>query len=158
MIRKLKAAELSLAAEVVRESFATVAKDFGLNEQNCPKFTGFFTTAERLRNHYKLGRMMYGLFENGRLVGYVSMSREGDGYELHSLAVLPDRRHKGYGRRLLDHCKAKVKELGGSGIVLSIIEENAVLKRWHEANGFVHTGVKRFEHLPFTVGYMRWEG
>lgn len=36
-------------------------------------------------------------------------------------------------------------------------EENTILKTWYAANGFVHTGTKKFKHLPFTTGYMEWE-
>jgi len=103
---------------------------------------------------------MYGLFENERLVGYASVSKVKDTdnvYELHNLTVLPDYRHKGYGKQLLDFCKAKVKELGGVKINIGITEENTVLKNWYTANGFIHTGTKKFDHMPITVGFMEWE-
>ena len=158
MIRQLGLSDLPLAAEVIRTSFSTVAKDFDLTEQNCPKHTSFITTAERLLTHFNWNWWLYGLYEEGQLAGYVSISKESDGaYEVHNLAVLPEHRHKGYGKQLLDICKIKVKELGGKKIAFGIIEENTVLKNWYAANGFTHTGTKRFEHLPFTVGYMEWE-
>jgi hypothetical protein len=37
-----------------------------------------------------------------------------------------------------------------------IVEDDTVLKNWYTANGFTHTGTKRFGHLPFTVGFMEW--
>ena len=154
MVRQLETADFSAAAEVIRAGFATVAEEFGLTEQNCPKHTAFVTTAERLRTHFTWGWRMFALYEEERLVGYVSLSEENGTFELHNLAVLPECRHKGYGRQLLDFCKAKVKEAGGEKIVLSFIEENGVLKNWYAKNGFVPTGTKKFEHLPFTTGYM----
>ena len=158
MIRQLNLSEFPLAAEVIRVSFATVAKDLGLTEQNCPKYVGFVTTIERLNTHHDWGWWMYGLYKDERLVGYASISKETDvAYEIHNLAVLAECRHKGYGRQLLDFCLAKVKELGGSKVTIGIIEENAVLKNWYTAYGFIHTGTKKFEHLPFTSGYMELE-
>ena len=160
MIRQLGPSEFSLAAEVIRASFATVAEDFHLTEQNFPNHTTFVTTAERLQTQFDWGWHMYGLFEDERLVGYASISKvkEADNvYELHNLAVLPAYRHKGYGKQLLDFCKAKVKELGGVKIAIGIIEENTVLKNWYAANGFIHAGTKQFSHLPFMVGFMEWE-
>ena len=155
MIKQLFPPEFHVAAEVIRMSFATVANDLGLTEQNCPKYVGFVTTAERLRTHYDWGWSLYGLCENERLIGYVSISKEDDNaYEIHNLAVLPEYRHRGYGKQLLDFCISKVVESGGSKVKISIIEENSVLKRWYETNGFAHTGTKKFEHLPFTSGYM----
>ena len=157
MIRQLDPSEFPLAAEVIRESFSTVAKDFGLTEQNCPVYVAFSTTEESLHKNHNWGWLMYGLYDEEQFAGYIALSksRELDGvYEIHNVAVLPDYRHKGYGKQLLDFCKAKVKELGGIKITIGIIEENTVLKNWYAANGFVHTGTKRFEHLPFTVGFM----
>jgi ribosomal protein S18 acetylase RimI-like enzyme len=115
-------------------------------------------SVERLQTHFEWNWFMYGLYDTERLVGYVSISKEADGaFEIHNLAVLPEYRHKGYGKQLLDFCKAKIKELGGSKINIGIIEENKVLKNWYAANGFAHIGTKRFDTMPVTVGYMVWE-
>ena len=145
---------------MIRESFATVAKEFGFNEQNFPTYTGFVTTTERLQNHADWGWWMYGLYDNGQLVGYSSISKIKNAdnvYELHNLAVLPEYRHKGFGKQLLDFCKAKVIELGGIKINIGITEDNTMLKDWYAANGFIHTGTKKFDYMPITVGFMVWE-
>ena len=76
----------------------------------------------------------------------------------HNLAVLPEYRHNGFGKLLLDHAKDVVKASGGNVIKIGIIEESTVLKNWYIANGFVHTGTKKFDHLPFTSGYLEWIG
>ena len=76
---------------------------------------------------------------------------------MNDVSILPDYRHFGYGKELLDFCKDKVREFGGNKITIGLIEENTILKEWYIANGFVHTGTKVFEHLPFTVGFMEWE-
>ena len=158
MIKQLGQTDFPLAAELIRVSFATVAKDLGLTEENCPKYVGFVSTAERLQTHETWGWRIYGLYKNEQLVGYVSISKETDGaYEIHNLAVMPEYRHSGCGKQLLNFCMAKITKLGGSKAVISITEENYVLKNWYTAFGFVHTGTKKFEHLPFTVGFMVWE-
>ena len=54
--------------------------------------------------------------------------------------------------------KNAVISMGGSVIKIGIIEESSVLKNWYIANGFVHTGTKKFDHLPFTSGYLEWIG
>jgi hypothetical protein len=41
--------------------------------------------------------------------------------------------------------------------MLDIIEENKRLKDWYTANGFIDTGTKKFENLPFTTGCVEWE-
>lgn len=103
------------------------------------------------------GWHMYALHVGEKIVGYMSLSKEGeDSFELHNLAVLPEYRHNGFGRLLLDHAKDEVKSMGGSSIQIGIIEESVVLKNWYIANGFVPTGTKKFDHLPFTSGYLKW--
>ena len=159
MIKQLNPAEFSIAAELIRKSFSTVAKEFGLTAQNCPTHTSFITT-EDIQKHFEWGWLMYGFYEDNQIVGHISISKsqETDGaYEPHNLAVLPEYRHKGYGKQLLDFCKAKAKDLGGTKLHIGIIEENTVLKNWYAANGFIHTGTKRFPQFPFIVGFMEWE-
>ena len=88
----------------------------------------------------------------------MSLSKEADkAYELHNLAILPEFRHNGFGKQLLDHAKETVRSLGGSKIKIGIIEESTVLKNWYITNGFEHVGTKKFDHLPFTSGYLEWK-
>ena len=160
MIKQIQISEFPVAAEMIRAGFITVAREFDLTEENCPRHTAFSTNVEKLQKHLNWGWLMYGLYEGERIIGYVSLSksRENDGeYELHNLAVLPEFRHKGYGKGLIDFCKTKVKELGGNKITLGMIEENTRLKNWYTQNGFVHTGAKKFDGFPFTAGFMEFK-
>lgn len=142
--------------DVIRAGFAAAAAEFGLTRENCPRDTSFIPI-ETLQTHMQLGWYMFGLFDGEKLIGYASLSDEGDSvYELHSLAVLREYRNKGCGKALLDHAKEKVRAFGGTKIEIGIIEENKVLKEWYRKNGFAHTGTKKFDHLPFTSGYMEW--
>ena len=147
---------LPVSLDVIHRSFSTVAAEFGITQENCPKHTSFLPL-EYLQTQMQWGWYMFGLYDSGVQVGYYSLSNEGDGaYELHNLAVLPEYRHRGYGKLLLDHAKEKAHALDGQKIKIGIIEENTVLKNWYRNNGFVHTGARKFDHLPFTVGFMEW--
>ncbi len=155
-IAPLSPEHLPLYAEVIRQSFATVARNFGWTQKDAPTFTAFITD-EHLMSKINDDYAPFGYFSGGKPVGFVSLTAKGDGiYELNNLAVLPDYRHFGYGRELIDFCKTKVKELGGNKITIGIVEENIVLKEWYAANGFSHTGIKKFEHQPFTAGFMEY--
>ena len=157
MIKQVQISEFPAAAEMIRESFLTVAKEFNITEENCPRHTAFSTTVEELQSHLDWGWLMFGLYENMQLAGYVALSKSrefADVYELHNLAVLPEYRHKGYGKQLIDFCRDKAKELGGGKITLGMIEENTRLKNWYAQNGFAHTGAKKFDGFPFTAGFM----
>ncbi len=153
-ISEVKASDLLRCLDVIRQSFKTVADDFGLTYENCPGHTSFITP-DVLDAQMNRGWHMYALYAEEDIIGYMSVSKESDdSCELHNLAVLPEYRHNGFGKLLLDHAKEAVKSLGGNTIKISIIEENTVLKNWYIANGFVHTGTKKFDHLPFTSGYL----
>ena len=156
-IRLLTAYHLPMYAEVIRQSFATVANEFNLTKKNCPGHTSFITD-ERLARKIKDGYYPFGYFADGKLVGFASLTDMGSGtYEMNDVSILPEYRHFGYGKMLLNFCKGKAKELGGCKITIGIIEGNTALKKWYVTNGFVHTGTRKFEHLPFAVGYMEWE-
>ena len=146
--------DLDQCLDVIHRSFRTVAEEFGLTKETCPKHTSFIPIYF-LTTQMDWGWHMFGLLHEEKLVGYMSLSKEGDSvYELHNLAVLPEYRHSGFGKQLLEHAKETVKRLGGDTIKIGIIEESTVLKQWYMANGFTHTGTRKFDHLPFTSGYL----
>ena len=156
MIRKTERADLPECVKVIRNSFQTVADEFGFTEENAPRFTAFATTEERLAWHmYGEHRLMYLDEEDGRICGYYSLRLNGDGTcELGSLSVLPEYRHRGIGEALLKHSAKTAREQHCSVMKLSIVEENTVLRKWYERNGAVHTGTEKFDFFPFTCGYM----
>ena len=158
MIREVTKNDLNECLEVIHQSFSTVAEQFGLTKENCPKHTSFIPLSF-LETQMNWGWHMFALCSGENIIGYMSLSQESDDvFELHNLAVLPEFRHKGYGKMLLDYAKDKVKSLGGAKIKIGIIEESTVLKKWYMQNGFAHTGTKKFDHLPFTSGYLEWIG
>ena len=155
-IRPVGGEYLPKYASVIRRAFATIAEDFGWTSETAPTFTAFITD-DRMREKFTDGYYPFGLFIGGKIVGFVSLTDNGSGvYSLNNLAVLPEMRHFGLGKALIDFCKEKTRALGGMKITLSIVEENTRLKNFYTENGFVHVGTKKFDHLPFTAGYMEW--
>lgn len=155
-IRLLTAENLPDYADVIRKSFATVAKEYGWTRENCPGHTSFITD-ERLASKIKDGYYPFGLCIGDKVIGFTSLTDMGSGvFEMNDVSVLPEYRHYGYGKKLLDFCKAKVREFSGNKITIGIVEENTVLKEWYNSNRFVHTGTKMYDGLPFTVGHMEW--
>lgn len=154
MIRSVTKNELPDCLEVIHKSFATVAEEFGLTMDNCPGHTSFMKL-EKLQSQYDYGCRMFGYYHGDQLIGFFGLSKaEENIYELHHLAVLPEYRHNGYGREMLGFAKRIEAEWGGNKIKIGIIDESTKLKKWYMANGFKVTGIHRYAHLPFTVGYM----
>ena len=155
-IKTLIREDLPQFAPIIRKSFATVAEEFGWTQEVAPTFTAYITD-EKLRDKCTEDCTLFGLFVEEMPVGFVSLTDQGAGiFELQHLSVLPEWRHCGYGKLLLDHCKACVKAAGGNKITLSLVEENTRLKTWYLAHGFTRTGTKKFPWHPFTVGFMQW--
>ena len=154
VIRKIRYEELEACAGLIRDSFATVAEQFHLTRENCPT-NGAFIEKSWLEVEWNKGILMYGLYSDQTMAGFMQLEQKTPGvYELKKLAVMPAYRHLGYGTALLSFAKQAALELGVNKIMIGIIEENVVLKEWYKRNGFVHTGTKKFENLPFTVGFM----
>lgn len=156
MIRAIKKSEIGTCVKVIRESFLTVAKEYGFTEENAPRFTAFATTEERLLWQYEEGRPMMAYFDGaGEMVGYYSLCQKtAEECELNNLCVLPGYRHGRIGETLFSHALQTAKNLGCKKMELGIVEENKKLRAWYEKLGAVHTGTKKFDFFPFTCGYM----
>lgn len=156
MIRAVKRCEIERCVEVIKNSFLTVAREYGFTKENAPRFTAFATTAERLNRQYDEGRPMYGyLDENGQISGYYSLQmQEHEECELNNLCVLPEYRHRHIGEILFFHALMTAADRGCKKVNIGIVEENKKLRTWYEKLGADHIGTKKFDFFPFTCGYM----
>lgn len=156
MIRKICQDDILQCVNVIRISFSTVAEEFGITEENGSRFTAFAIDERRIYYHLMVEhRPMYGYFIENKLVGYYSLLVKDNGEcELNNLSVIPEYRHKKIGHELLEHSFAKALEFNCSKMCIGIVEENIVLRKWYEVNGFVHVGTEKFDFFPFTCGYL----
>ena len=146
--------ELQESVEIVRRSFITVAADLNLSVENCPAHPAFISFA-KLKALRGKGARTFGLFYRNRQIGFVAIEKASDTlYYMEKLAVLPEYRHRGFGKRLMDFVFDYVKQQNGDTVSIGIINESSALKNWYSDYGFVETGIRRFEHLPFVVCFM----
>ena len=110
MIREIRLEDVEQCVRVIRESFFTVAEEFGFTEENAPRFTAFATNEQRINWHLNgEHRPMFGYFENDQLIGYYSLLLQKEQQcELNNLCVLPECRHRKIGTELLEE---QIKEL-----------------------------------------------
>lgn len=161
MIREIKeSTELIKSAQVLRDSYMTVAVELKLTRENCPT-NAAFTTLEQLKQLMEGGVEFFGLYDNNRQIGFVAIEHAGEQiYYMEKLAVLPEYRHRGYGKGLADFVYSHVREKKGKRISIGIIDENRLLKEWYKKQGYAEKGIKEYNHLPFTVCFMErdvWE-
>jgi len=151
----LESPDIPVCASIVRQSFATVADEFGLTRENAATNAAFLED-DKLREDLDRGLVMIGLFDDATQVGFTELERnDGVTFFLEKLAVVPECRHRGGGKLLLDRAAEYVRQGGGKAISIGVIHENTQLVQWYETYGFTLTGTKIFPHLPFTVGFMR---
>jgi len=145
--------ELEQSVSVIRQAFGSVAGEFHITQENNPTHASFITL-ERLLERGQRARF-FGLYTNNLQAGFVAIE-EGPGgtYYMEWLAVPPGLSHRGYGRQLTTFVLDYVKKNGGARVALGMIDGHTVLKEWYKSLGFVQTGTKKFEHLPFLVGFM----
>ena len=75
IISKVEPKELQACLEVIHRSFKTVAEDFCLTPENCPRHTSFLPLAF-LETQMGWGWHMYALRSNSEIIGYMSLSKK----------------------------------------------------------------------------------
>jgi N-acetylglutamate synthase-like GNAT family acetyltransferase len=154
-IREATRDDVVAITNLIRVAFTDVAQRFQLTPKNCPKHPsncepGWIETA------MEKGVVFYLLEDGGTLVGCGALEqpeKPGTCY-LERLAVLPQYRHQGLGKRLVEHIEAEAKTRNLQRVEIGIIAEQEDLSTWYGGMGFVVTGEKEFEHLPFRVAFM----
>ena len=146
--------ELKTSARVVRNAFRTVALDFEFTRENNPTHPSFMTI-RRLRRDRDMRVKFFGLFLGERQIGFIAVEKADAAlYYIERLAVLPQYRHRRYGKKLMEFAFEYIRTNGGTKVSIGIINEHTVLKEWYKGLGFKETSVREFAHLPFTVCFM----
>lgn len=150
-IRDVTGEPLEPNADIIRRAFHTVTDELGITPENAPRFMAFITP-DQLREMKERGAVFYGLFAEGVQAGFVAVEQEEDGnWFLKRLSVLPDHRHRGFARQLIDHVIDHVKSRGAAKLHIGIVNEQTVLKDWYTGMGFREYRVFEIPRLPFTV-------
>jgi len=156
MIKPITKDDLRECLNIIHKGFETVAVEFGLTEENCPDRGGASLPYKKLLNEFESGVLMFAYYSDEIPIGFLAIKRLDDGAcGINNIVVLPEHRHNGYGRELLEFCKQKAKELGAHEVRFGMIDDNKRLRKWYEDNGFVNIGYKNYEGAPFTVGKMK---
>ena len=157
MIKEIDRNDIPECVQVIKDSFMTVAGELGLTAGNAPRFTAFAISEERLiYQRDNENRLMIACYlDSGKIIGYYSLLfQDNNRCELNNLCVIPEYRHRKTGSALLNDACERAGNKGCVTVCIGIVEENKVLRRWYEDNGFVHTGTRKFAFFPFTCGYM----
>ena len=140
--------------ELIRRSFADVARRFELTPENCPKHPSNYTR-EWVEKDLERGVHYYILTVAGAAVGGVGVEQASPvTCYMERLAVLPEHRGNGYGTRLARHAVNRAKEMGAATVGIGIIAADTGLKNFYTTLGFEAGETQSFAHLPFEVAFM----
>ncbi|MDK7991823.1 DMT family transporter, partial [Enterococcus raffinosus] len=154
-IRRLKMEELEEAARVIRESFATVADEFGLTCDNCPT-NGAFTEAKHLRSDLENGNQLFGVFFGRKMIVFFELVyKENQQATLDKVGIIPVERENKYGEFILNNARRIAQNDQMKQINIGIIKENNRLKEWYQRNGYQIVCSENFSHLLFEVLYLQ---
>jgi len=156
VFRPIEPSDRNRLLQLLHKAFRAAAEEYSFSRESNPRH-GSFITREDLDGLIERGLEMHGLFEDGGLIGCVGI-REGDSRELfhiEKLAVLPEKRYRGFGRAMMRRAITDIAERGGRAISIGIIDKNEKLKHWYRNLGFVEYERTEPKNLPFAVCLMR---
>ena len=148
--------DLSAVVHILNASHGTVAKQFGFTKETNPTNNAFIDEAT-LRLQLNRGIRLYGLTVENVLIGCIAVeesTKEVATYYIEKVSVLPDYRNQGYGVELMNFATNLIRQAGGKFVSIALIDSHAKLKSWYLSQGFYQTGIKAYEHLPFSVCFM----
>ncbi|THB73897.1 MAG: N-acetyltransferase [Desulfobulbaceae bacterium] len=155
-IRKAEQSDIAQITRVIQDSYSTVAKQYDLTPANCPKHPSN-CTAQWIERDFARGVHYYVVESDDKILGCMALEKASEHTcYLERLAVIPEQRNRGVGMMLVNDFIQKASEIGVSTIGIGIISKQDNLKRWYEKLGFIKTGEKTFDHLPFDVAFMEY--
>lgn len=148
--------DLSAVVHVLNASHDTVSKQFGFTRETNSTNNAFIDEAA-LRAQLSNGIRLYGLTVDEVLIGCIAVeesTKEVDTFYIEKVSVLPEYRNQGYGVQLMDFATDLIQQAGGKFVSIALIDSHTKLKQWYVNQGFIQTGTKVFERLPFVVCFM----
>ena len=146
-----------LITDILNRSFMTVAMQFNFTKENAPHFVAFIGP-DVIENNLKNGLKMYGYSLNDTIIGCAGYSHHKDSaYFIERLAVLPEHRHMGVGRKLMEFAEGKIKEHGGTMAEVHVVDINTILIEWYKKLGYKEIRVDEIKSLPFNSCVMNKE-
>jgi len=148
--------DIGILTEIIRKSFQDVAERFGLTQENAPSHPSN-CTHNWIRYDMERGVTYFILENENQIAGCVASEQANPKVcYLERLAVLPEKRNRGFGKTLVERVFSKARELGADCVSIGIIAKQTELKNWYKKLGFVEGETKKFLNLPFPVTFMSY--
>jgi diamine N-acetyltransferase len=149
--------DLSNVVKVLNEAHLTIAREFGFTKESNPTNNAFIDEPT-LKIQLEKGIVLYALTSEEKIIGCIAIEKsikETGTYYIEKVSVIPECRHRGHGKKLMEFASDQIKENGGKWISIALIDSNTILKNWYLMQGFKETGTRDFPNLPFRVCFMK---
>lgn len=113
------------------DCFQETCPDLGINPLTLPSYTAFMA----YETYLNLSRKSYVFYDPN--IGCVALRpKKGGCMEVKWLCVSQEKRHRGYGQLLLDHCSTFARARGYCQLSLGCYAGNKRLVEWYQTHGF----------------------
>jgi N-acetylglutamate synthase-like GNAT family acetyltransferase len=153
----IKLNDSKIIMDILNKAFMTVAKQYNFKKENAPTFPAFISS-DRIDTFLNNGLKMYGYKTNNQIIGCVGYSYYQDQiYFIERLATLPEYRHSGVGKNLMQFTENRIKEIGGKIAEIHVVDKNTTLREWYKKLDYVEIRVDEIKALPFNSCVMNKE-
>lgn len=156
MIAAICREQLPACLEILKCGYENTAVTFGMTEENCPYRGRTRLPYQVLAQEYDNGCMMYAYMHNQEIVGFLSLSADGQTLHINDIVIHPRFQNHGFGSALMRFAKEQAKALHCTKIKLGMVHDNLPLRRWYEKAGFVTTKLIKYDKVSYTVGTMEF--
>ena len=153
MIKDITYSALEECLKVMHIAYLKRDEDLGLTKDT---HRHSYMPMEELIDRFNNGFIMYGYYDNNKLIGYISYIFIDNNIKIKDIVVLPDYQSKGIGKQLIDKVKEDALALNKDKITLRFIYENTKLKEWYEKNGFTITNIMKYDGSDTSVASMEY--
>jgi len=106
---------------------------------------------EKIRSDMARGHFFVYLEVDGRTIGLISAGKEGDDLEISKIYILPEYRHRGYGKEALDFLLERGRELKCVKAYLEVNPDNDNAIGFYTDSGFKPIGRNEYDYSYTTV-------
>jgi ribosomal protein S18 acetylase RimI-like enzyme len=147
-----------LITDILNKSFMTVALEFNFTKETAGRFAAFIGS-DIIEDQLKNGLKMYGYNIDNKIIACVGYSFiKGETYFIERLATLPEYRHMGIGRKIMEFIENKIKENGGKIAEIEVVDLNKRLIEWYKNMEYKQIRIDQLfageRKLPFNLCVM----
>ena len=136
---------------ILNRAFMPLALQFNFTKETVPRFPAFIGP-DVIEKQLGKGLEMFGFRIDEKTTACVGYSYYKDRiYFIERLATLPEYRHRGIGKALMEFAEQKIRECGGTQAEIHVVDRNELLIEWYRKLGYIQI---RIDELSGKAGKM----